>query len=105
MDKYTVVLILVYLALVVVVTFSSTKKKKKRRKVFFLSFFFSLIAGVFWYINNMEKSFSVTSSKYVVKRYKCERCGYKFDEKYDECPICEKEGFHEELEEVQQVMT
>jgi rubrerythrin len=42
---------------------------------------------------------------YHVNRYRCPRCGYKFDDTVENCPLCEKEGYQVEVEAVNQIMT
>ena len=105
MTKYDYLLILIYVGLVITVTFLGTKKKKKRFRFFLLNFFLTPIAGVYVYLRKKEKDFRVSKSRYIVTRYKCDNCGYKFDEPYECCPICEKAGFKIALEEVKQIMT
>lgn len=113
MGKYEFALIGLYILLVIIVTFAGTNTKKmrkreivrRRRRIFLFSLFLTPIAGIVIYLRSKEKNFDVGDSRYIVSRYKCDNCGYKFDEHYDCCPICEKEGLKIELEEVKQIMT
>ncbi len=108
MGKYEYALIAIYFVLVIVVTYASTtnkRTKKKSKKIFWFSLFLTPIAGIIIYLQNTEKKFDVGDTRYIVSKYRCDNCGYKFDENYDCCPICEKEGERIELEEVKQIMT
>jgi len=103
MTKYDYALIAFYLILVVIVTWKGASKKQKRWKLFLLNLFLTPIAGIVFYLKSKEPDFKI--DRFIISRYKCSRCGYKFDDYHKHCPYCEKEGHLIELEEIKQVMT
>ena len=94
-------LILFYVVLALLFTYLGRKSKKfSKIKLFLIALFLTPLTAA--YLIYHKKKRTIT---YNVYRYKCGRCGFKFDEEHSCCPICEKEGEKAELVAVAQIMT
>lgn len=94
-------LIVFYILLAFLFSYLGRKNKKfSQIKIFLISFFLTPITAAFLIYYKKKEI-----SRYNVYRYKCESCGFKFDEEHVYCPICEKEGRKAKLQAVAQIMT
>jgi len=101
MNIVDLALIFLYLAIGVVYAIYAYNKRKKSFLRYFLITIFLTPFTTTWLLFRKKKE-KIT---YIVSRYKCPRCEYKFDHPEPHCPICFKEGYQVELSEVSQIMT
>lgn len=101
MNKAEWLLILLYLfCALAYATYSSVKKNKNWFVFFIMTLIFTPIFTSFLLFRKKKQKIT-----YVVSRYKCPRCEFKFDSQMDHCPYCEKDGYIVKLVEVSQIMT
>ncbi|NLJ07119.1 MAG: hypothetical protein GX437_05565 [Sphingobacteriales bacterium] len=101
MGRVDLFLIILYvLCALIFATFGKIRKRKSWIKIFLITLFLTPVtSSIILFRKKREK---IT---YVVNRYKCPRCEFKYDTQLDHCPYCEKEGHIIALEEVSQIMT
>jgi len=101
MDFIDFLLIFLYvLCGVIFAVYAKNKRKKNGFRYFLITVFLTPFTTI-WLLFRKKKE-KIT---YIVSRYKCPRCEYKFDHPEPHCPICLREGYEVELTEVSQIMT
>jgi len=101
--KHYVLIGLIILYIIIVYIFSriGIRREIGVRSLFWISLFLTPLMGWAFFLMSSHKKINL----YTEERYKCERCKYVFSEPHDCCPICEKEGLHQELKVVDMYMT
>lgn len=101
-ENYLLYLIVAsYILVVFLVSLLGSRREIGRRRLFWTSLILTPVLGLAFYFNSQD----LKMHPYTEQHYKCEKCGYTFEEAYSHCPFCEKEGVKIELKPVTKFMT
>lgn len=101
--KHFVLTGIVIVYVIIVYYFSRLGKRREIGTIslFWISLFLTPLMGMAFFFMSQHKKINL----YTEERYKCDHCKYVFSEEHEFCPMCEKEGRHEELKVIDMFMT